>query len=556
MRRRRRALLAPGVLFLIAFAIHGCAGGRGSIPRPDLRDASPEVVRAVQADQDGVVRAPRSAQAWGKLGDRYRSHRWMAEAEECYLRAAAIEPREFLWPYLAGINRSLTDPKKAAEFLASALKLDDSYAPAHVHYARALLRLGRQDEARGHFERASLLDPNGSHAELGLGQIALASGDYASARQHLELALQRNPRHAEAHLALAKVLMARGEAGQARVHADAVRELPNETPMDDPRSARFVEPAGAQAHMEVAQQLWKLDKLDEAAEQYRQAIQSDPNLALAHFNLGTLLAKQGKLEEAEASLRQAVQLDPDDEEAQRGLASVLYLRGKMDEAAEHLRTALNRKPADTELRYNLGTMLAMRGDLPGATEQLSEVVRLRPDHAEARVNLAAALAKQGKTDQAVAQYREALQRQPDHARAHKGLADLLLEQGDTRKAVAEYREAMRLKPDWPEPARRLAWVLATDENPKYRDAGEAVRLAEQACAATSRKNPFALDTLAAAYAEAGRFEEAVTAAREALEKLPASSDAGLSQQIRGRLALYGARRPFRERPKGQGERSG
>ena len=148
---------------------------------------------------------------------------------------------------------------------------------------------------------------------------------------------------------------------------------------------------------------------------------------------------------------------------------------------------------------------------------------------------------------------------PDNVGAHYNLGVALAGQGKMPEAIAQYREALRLKPDLPPALRKLAWILSTDGNANLRNAGEAVQLAERLCAITEYQHAEYLDVLAAAYAEAGRFNDAVQAAQKALElaaaagrqELAPNGHSGLAQQIQERLKLYEAGRPFREEPAAQ-----
>ena len=92
----------------------------------------------------------------------------------------------------------------------------------------------------------------------------------------------------------------------------------------------------------------------------------------------------------------------------------------------------------------------------------------------------------------------------------------------------------------------LAWLLATDGNPRVRNAAEALQLAERACELTQYRQPVLLDTLAAAYAEGGLFGRAVETARAAVAIALSSGQKELAEQIQGRLQLYEAGRPYRE----------
>ncbi len=165
--------------------------------------------------------------------------------------------------------------------------------------------------------------------------------------------------------------------------------------------------------------------------------------------------------------------------------------------------------------------------------------------------MAKALADLGRTDEAIAEYEETLRLAPDNGQAQNNLGQLLALQGRPAEAVAHYREALRLLPDAAVVQANLAWLRATCADPKFRDAAEALRLARaQAGAGTAR----ALDVLAAAYAEAGMFDEAVAAARQAIQAAERSGDRTSAEEIRDRLKLYESRKPYRERVAGKAAR--
>jgi tetratricopeptide (TPR) repeat protein len=113
-------------------------------------------------------------------------------------------------------------------------------------------------------------------------------------------------------------------------------------------------------------------------------------------------------------------------------------------------------------------------------------------------------------------------------------------------AILHYKEAIRLNPDWLEPLNNLAWILATHPDENFRDGKLAVERAERACALTDHKNPGALDTLAAAYAEVGEFSKAIGAAEKAIELVANGVDKNGLEEIRARLELYRAQKTFRQ----------
>ena len=123
---------------------------------------------------------------------------------------------------------------------------------------------------------------------------------------------------------------------------------------------------------------------------------------------------------------------------------------------------------------------------------------------------------------------------------------LLAENGEYEAALKQYQEVLRLSPDNLEAQNNTAWILATCPDGKCLNGDRAVRLAERVCAMTKREDASYLDTLAAAYAEAGRFPEAIATARETVALASLQGRLQTAAQVRGRLELYKAQRPYRE----------
>jgi len=115
-------------------------------------------------------------------------------------------------------------------------------------------------------------------------------------------------------------------------------------------------------------------------------------------------------------------------------------------------------------------------------------------------------------------------------------------------AIAEYQKTLELEPRHLPVRLELAWLLATCPEAALRDGAKAVELAEQAKALAAIESPQLLDTLAAAYAEAGRFPEAVETARRALTLPATQNNPPLNEAIQARLRLYEAHSPYREKP--------
>jgi len=149
-------------------------------------------------------------------------------------------------------------------------------------------------------------------------------------------------------------------------------------------------------------------------------------------------------------------------------------------------------------------------------------------------------------DAAVTNFNLALQVGTNQASVHENLGLALLLQAKTPQAVAQFQEAIRLQPDSPEALNNLAWIRATHRSAQFRNGQLAVTQAERAVALTHTNDVGKLDTLAAAYAEAGRFPEAVTTARRAAEMAIVAGQTGLVAQIQSRLKQYETARPYHE----------
>src|SRR5262249_62045844 len=124
------------------------------------------------------------------------------------------------------------------------------------------------------------------------------------------------------------------------------------------------------------------------------------------------------------------------------------------------------------------------------------------------------------------------------------LASALYEQGRRAEAREVYRRATRLNPAWGQAAGLQAWILATHPNATFRNGREAERLAKQVVQASEEELPDELDLLAAAYAEEGRFEDALATQRKALEKA-SHLDPNVVKGMEERLRLYQQHQPFR-----------
>jgi tetratricopeptide (TPR) repeat protein len=231
-----------------------------------------------------------------------------------------------------------------------------------------------------------------------------------------------------------------------------------------------------------------------------------------HYYTAWQLTQEGKIREAMSEYVRALELDPGDIKARNNFAALLVRQGRLDEAVEHFEKVLEVNPEFVNVRSNLGLVLLQKGRVKDAIAQLLRCLEINPGSTEALVNL----------------------------------GNAFMVQGNFRDALGCWREALRLEPDRLPPLRNIAWMLGTCPDASIRDGRAAVEAAEQANRATGGKDPELLDVLAAAYAEAGRFSDAVTAAQQGLRLAANTDDPVLEAGLKSRLALYERNKPFHD----------
>jgi len=279
---------------------------------------------------------------------------------------------------------------------------------------------------------------------------------------------------------------------------------------------------------------------------WRNTLDKNPNAWIAHNNLGAILQERGELDQALTHYLQAVRLKGDYALALGNVGIIYHLRGEPEQEIKYYRRALGFDPLLVDTRNRLGAAYQSLGLSDEAANQFLEGIRTKPDFASSYYNLANVRVSQGRLDQAVARYLEALHSRPDYAEAHNNLGMTLLRQGRVAQALAHFQEASILKPEWIGPMVSAARLLAVYPDSEFHDQAAAIRLAERASELTVHRDPWVLDTLAAAYASAGQFEQATATAQKALGFALSGGAADLAREIRERLKLYRQGRPFRE----------
>jgi spermidine synthase len=217
-----------------------------------------------------------------------------------------------------------------------------------------------------------------------------------------------------------------------------------------------------------------------------------------------------------------------------------------DKVLAQMESLLQRKPGIATAWMVKSWALRDKNDADGALRAAARAAVLSPRHPQVQGNLGELLFALGMLDEAVEHYRQILPLIPEDAGLRYNLAAVLRSRGEMWEAISSLEEAMRLRPDWSRPAKDLAWILAVYKDAPFHNPGRAVRLAERARRLSRLPDARILDTLAIAYAAAGRMEKAIETGNEALVLAERSGRKETLAAIQGHLQLFGEGRAYFE----------
>jgi len=407
---------------------------------------------------------------------------------------------------------------------------DNAHALCGV--ATPLAARGETDEAYEHVQKAIRLAPNDPFVQHCLAGVLVKMDKPEEALVYYTQSIQGDPRK---HLAY---------AGRAAVYRQLERQ---QEAVDDYQRAIALEPLEPDYHHELASVLVELKRYPLAEDELVTALRYSPNDVDVLADLGNLYARLGRRDEAITQYRGVLEHAAASDAIRENLAALLFESGQLDAAAEHYAWLVEKKPQVAKYALALGRIALAQRRLPEAQQHFREAIRLEPDTASHHLALAAALKEKPEhLAEAIEACHTALELAPELIDAHLLLAQIHAEQGDLSAAAEQYEAVLSGKPDSLETANNFAWLLATSDDHEATRVNRAVELAERICRATEEKDHAYLDTLAAAYAHAGRFDDAVRTAKRAVALARAAQQDEMAEQIDARLKLYEAGQPFRE----------
>jgi tetratricopeptide (TPR) repeat protein len=466
-----------------------------------------------------------------------------------------------------------------------AIQLDPKNAKAYYKRGNAYGHKDEYDKAIADEDQAIQIDPKYVDAYLNRGWDYSSKGDYGKAVADCDQAILIDPKDAHAYNDRAWLYSSKGDYAKAIADCDQAIQL-------DPKNAQAYGNRGWAHGMK--------GDYDQAISDLDQAIQLDPKLKNVYYSRGWAYSSKGDYDQAISDLDQAIQLNPKLKDAYYSRAMAYGMKGEYDKAIADYSQAIQLDPKSAKAYDNLAWLLATCPqanfrDGKKAVAYATKSCELSAWKDPVAVDvLAAACAEVGDFDNAVkwesqylatpnlsinqvadAQSRAALYQanQPYHQPEHKGDHDKAIadysqtiqldpknvnaynnrgidydDKGDYDKAIADYNQGIQLDPKNALAYNNLALLLATCPEASFRDGKKAVEYATKACELTDWKNPGMVETLAAACAEAGDFDNAIKWQNQYQQTLYPKGKVDEIRDSTSRLWLYGDHKPYHATP--------
>ncbi|MGL4513769.1 MAG: tetratricopeptide repeat protein, partial [Lacipirellulaceae bacterium] len=333
---------------------------------------------------------------------------------------------------------------------------------------------------------------------------------------------------------------------QLRAQAHQAAQRPAECLADLDR-AIVIEPENTGLHQMKALALLMQEKPEEAIESFNRATELDPDSVAPYQYRGEVYSKLGKPEEAIKQLDKALELSPNNLASLLIRAELLMTIDKWAPALKDVEAALGQQPGLVRAHLMRARALDELGRTSEAVAALERVAAAAPDRADVQLQIAAFYVENEQAPEAIAALTRVLNADPESELANRLRGDMRLLVGDHAGALEDFAKACERAPDDAGVLNNYAWTLATSPFAALRNGKRAVELATKACESTEFDEPHILSTLAAAYAEAGDFAQAVKWSEDAVAKAKElGKEANYDGQLDAELASYRNKQPWRE----------
>jgi tetratricopeptide (TPR) repeat protein len=496
--------------------------------------------------------------------------------------ASAYSMRGLSYSYKNEYGQALADCNRA-------IALDPKCAEAYVNRGDVWTQKGEFEKALADCNQGILLHPKFARGYLVRGIVWSDKGERDKALADWEKGLSLTPddwrlindigvglwQKAQEQDWLAAKAEAAGDLEAAKASRRKSAGLKNDAKAKWKRGI-IIRPTAPDIHSNLGFAYSDANDLDSAERHLRLAVKFSSTSPRAHNNLGRVLLRRSQRLEAEASQAEA--------KAKTDFFEVDRVQPLRDEATMYLKDAITEfdeavtlDPTLPEARLNLGEVYLAHHDLAKAEVHYAALVKLQSDRAKDRETSSIfsqahhglariAVARQDR-DQAVRELRKALELNPQNSAAVQVLATTRFQQGEYREGekclasllamlpAAGRREAAKQFGKQFEDTGKtneavragtfLGWTFATSPEPRMRDANTALELSQHVVELTKGQDPLALDTLAAAQAASGSYDDAVKTAQAGLKLANSQGNTRLAEAIARRVALYQKKSPYR-----------
>jgi type IV pilus biogenesis/stability protein PilW len=276
-----------------------------------------------------------------------------------------------------------------------------------------------------------------------------------------------------------------------------------------------------------------------------QSIQAPAVEYKRHVDRGLELIKARRLDEAFDELKAAEEEKPDYPETLAGLGYYFREKGDLASAVLYFEKALAIEPRNWEARNIYGVTLFRQRNYDGALKQFEAAIAIDPINslslANSLANIAAVSLAKGDAAKARQFYEKSIAANPQYLQARTGLASLLVREGRYGEAAAQYEKYLEGAPADMDVISNLAWLYATCPADEARNGARALELARKLLGLARLPTARIFDITAAAFAETGRFTDAVDAARRALEMTPPQD--AMAEERQALMELYKSGKP-------------
>jgi tetratricopeptide (TPR) repeat protein len=520
-------------------------------------------------------------------GHAYNSKRQFADAIVDHTEAIRLNPH-LSYPFAARgyAYQERGELEKALVDLTESIRLDPNSDSAYYNRGLLLNRRGEFSAALMDFDEAVRCSPERADRLVARALCYLAMDDFDRALANFDGAIATEPGNAIGYLARSNFFARRGNADkQQRDYQQALSLNPNAgnlwmevdqwfpnkhakvgaerkqtfqfdnlgllspTDRNFPPQQLLSRNAGKTYHQlfEEAQLAHDQGNYEDEIALWNDVVAmnlSAIQVAPAIMNRGNAYSAKGDLDKAMQDYDEAINLDPKNAGAYVNRALALAREGDFEAAMKDYARAIALNPRQWQAYFNRAAELSDSGKLREAVADLRQVMDLNPQFAGAYMNRASIYVRQGELDKAIADYNTALLRDPNLADVYIARANLFTQKKNYQQAVRDLQAAVQLKSKRPERVlNSLAWLRATCPEAEIRNGKEAVELALRACDLSEWKDWGVIDTLAAAYAEQGDFDQAIKYQKQVLQIGKASNE---YDKIKEHLALYEQHMPYRE----------